>query len=246
MLKFWWDDYIVVVLAEDFERTVETVANVSPKADISPDTIIFDPKPTDTLFRLNRFEPVNHIPLAGRVPFLALHFSPSRMMRNICKRWGYVMGDPLGRSTKGILEPLQPTYQHGTTGLGYQESELDPLIRLLERKAKIRPSLSHFVSGGWIDPNQAAVGSTDKSEVSAIEQKKKQSITEPEDGLTLLFEKKLSLDFSYQNSDSQVMVLTTIKEEEEEDPTAAITLGPHPAEHNWYILDQQCGTSNYG
>jgi hypothetical protein len=65
------------------------------------------------------------------------------------------MGTLLGKHRQGILELLQLKCQSGTTRLGYQMTEQEQKVRLLQRQPRIKRSLSHFVSGGWIDPNQS-------------------------------------------------------------------------------------------
>ena len=56
-IKFRWGDDVIVVMVENLDR--ERVEEVSS---ISPQTVHFDPKPSDTLYRVNRFESVNFIP----------------------------------------------------------------------------------------------------------------------------------------------------------------------------------------
>jgi hypothetical protein len=129
---------------------MEAISTISTEANLSLETIHFDPWPDDTLFRLNCFEPVNHIPLVDRIPFLSSHGNPSQMMRNLCQRWEYVEGAPLGKDGQGIAEPIQALPKLGREGLEYQEWETSA------SRVPSKPiGLSHFVSAGIIDPNQS-------------------------------------------------------------------------------------------
>ena len=88
-------------MAENFDKEqVEVVSSVSQQ------TVWFDPKLSDTLYRVNRFEPINYIPDLERVSPLAVHSNPFRMVENLCHRWGYVKGTPLGRYGQGIAKPI--------------------------------------------------------------------------------------------------------------------------------------------
>ena len=101
MIKFCWGDDIVVVMAEKFDKEqVEAVSSVPLQ------TVWFDHKPSDTLYRVNRFEPVNFIPDLEHVSCLAIHCNPLRMVENLCHRWGYEKGAPLGRYGQRIVEPV--------------------------------------------------------------------------------------------------------------------------------------------
>ena len=101
MIKFCWGNDVVVVMAENFDKErVDAISSVSRQ------TVWFDPKPSDVLYRVNRFEPVNYIPDLECVSSLAVHSNPFRMVKNLCHRWGYMKGTPLGRHGQGIAEPI--------------------------------------------------------------------------------------------------------------------------------------------
>ena len=92
MIKFRCGHDIIVVMVENFDRERdEAVSSVSPQ------TVHFDPKPSDTLYRVNCFESINFIPDLERVSRLTAHGSPPRMVENLCCRWGYEKGAPLRR-----------------------------------------------------------------------------------------------------------------------------------------------------
>ena len=81
MIKFHWGDDIVVVMAKNFDKErVEVVSFVSLQ------TVQFDPKPSNTLYRVNRFELVNFIPDLERASHLAVHSNPFLIVENLCRR----------------------------------------------------------------------------------------------------------------------------------------------------------------
>ena len=102
-------------MAENFDmEQVEAVSSVSQQA------VQFDPKPLDVLYRVNWFESVNFIPDLERVSYLAVHCNPSQMVENICHRWGYAKGMPLGHHDQGIAEPIVAEERRDFEGLGYE------------------------------------------------------------------------------------------------------------------------------
>ena len=100
MIKFRWGDDVVIIMAENFDK-----GKVKAVSSISLQTIQFDPKPSDVLYRVNRFEPVNFIPVLERAS-MAVCSNPSLMFENLCCHWGYEMGTPLRRYDQGIVEPV--------------------------------------------------------------------------------------------------------------------------------------------
>jgi hypothetical protein len=120
-------------------------------------------------------------------------------------------------------------------------------VQLLRRPVPIVPSLSHFISAGFIDPNQS-VGTTQGGKKRlTTEQKQKQILVcqaeqeqqrqeDEYDGLSSLFQHTTIGD----QDDQSIMVLKA--DTLEEDPTKLITTDPHPAETNWYLLDPQDDT----
>ena len=91
MIKFRHGDDVIVVMAENFEK--ERIEAIAP---ISSHTIPFDPELSAALYRVNRCEPVSFVPDLECVNSLAVHSNPFRMVENVCHRWGYVKGAPLG------------------------------------------------------------------------------------------------------------------------------------------------------
>ena len=80
-----WDfrsgDEIIVVMVENFDKEpVDVISSVSRQ------TLRFEPKLSDIMYRVNRFEPVNYIPALERVDFLAVHNIPSQMVENVRHR----------------------------------------------------------------------------------------------------------------------------------------------------------------
>ena len=115
MIKFRYGDDIIIVVVENFDKEpVEVVSSVSQQ------TVQFDHKPSNDLYHANRFEPVNFILDLERVSSLAVHCNPSRMVENICRRWGYAKGTPLGRHGQQITEPIAAEERKDFEGLGYE------------------------------------------------------------------------------------------------------------------------------
>ena len=112
MIKFRWDNDIVAVMAENFDEG-------SVEEDSSLQTICFDPKPTDTLYHVTRFELVNFIPVLEHASHLAIHGSPLRMIENFCHRWGYAKGTLLGQYGQGIAELVKVEERRDHESLEY-------------------------------------------------------------------------------------------------------------------------------
>ena len=68
------DDIVAVVIFD--KEKVKAISSVSLQ------TVQFDPKPSNILYRVNRFELVNFIPDLQRV-ILAIHSNPSSMVENL-------------------------------------------------------------------------------------------------------------------------------------------------------------------
>ena len=101
MIKFRWGDDVIVVMVENFEKEwIEVISSISSR------TVQFDPELLNTLYRVNRSEPVNFITDLERVNTLAIHNNPFQMVKNVCHRWGYIKGTPLGQYSQGIAEPI--------------------------------------------------------------------------------------------------------------------------------------------
>ena len=82
MIKFRWGDDVVIVMVEDFEKErVKAVTSVSPQ------TVLFDHKPSDTLHHINRFELVNYIPDLECFSHLAICSNPFSIVENLYRRW---------------------------------------------------------------------------------------------------------------------------------------------------------------
>ena len=114
MIKFRWGDDVVIVMAENIDK--ERVKAVSS---VFLQTIQFDPKPSDTLYRVNRFWRVKFNPDLEHASHMAIHSNPSLMVENLCRRWGYEKGAPLGRYDQGIVEPITAKERRDFEGLGY-------------------------------------------------------------------------------------------------------------------------------
>ena len=149
MIKFRWGDGVIVVMAENFDRDrVEAVSSVSLQ------TVHFDPKPSDTLYRVNRFEPINFILDLECASRLAVHSSPFRMVENLCRRWGYEKGAPLGQYDQGIIEPITAEERRDHEGLGYNwQPHKDGCQCTRNRKLVLPRDLTNFTSVGVLDPN---------------------------------------------------------------------------------------------
>ena len=76
------------------------------------------------------------------------------MVENVCRRWGYEKGTPLGRHGQGIADPVT-TEEHGKfQGLGYEWQPRDgERLDSVRRKLVIPQDLTNFVSAGILDPN---------------------------------------------------------------------------------------------
>ena len=151
MIKFRWSDDVVVVMAENFDKDrIEAVSSVSQQ------TVQFDPKPSDTLYRVNRFEPINYIPDLERVNCLTIHSNPFRMVENLCHRWGYEKGTPLGQYGQRIAEPIMAEERRDFEGLGYDwQPHKDGRLRSRNRKIVIPRDLTNFTSAGVLNPNKS-------------------------------------------------------------------------------------------
>ena len=149
IIKFRWCDEIIVVMAESFDK--EPANAISS---VSQQTIRFDPKPSNVMYRVNRFELVNYIPDLECGNSLAVHSSSSRMVENICRRWGYAKGTPLGRHGQGIAEPIMAEEHRDFEGLGYDWQPRDgERLHSRSRKLVIPRDLTNFVSASVLDPN---------------------------------------------------------------------------------------------
>ena len=136
-------------MVESFDKElVDAISSVSQQ------TVRFDPKPSDVMYRVNRFEPVNYIPDFERVSYLAVHSNPSWMVENIYCRWGYAKGTPLGRHGKGSPKPITVEEHRDFEGLGYEWQPHDgEHLHSRNRKLVIPQDLTNFVSAGVLDPN---------------------------------------------------------------------------------------------
>ena len=106
------------------------------------------------MFRVNWFEPVNFIPILECVSSLAVHCNPSWMVENICRRWGYAMGMPVGRHGQGIVELVAAEERRHFEGLRYKWQPRDvEHPRLKNRMLVIPRDLTYFVSASVLDPN---------------------------------------------------------------------------------------------
>ena len=151
MIKFCWGHDVVVVMAKNFDK--ERVKAVSSA---SLQTVQFDPKPFDILYRVNRFEPVNFIPALEHARHLAIHSNPFLMVENLGRRWGYEKGEPLKRYIQGIAEPIIAEERRDFEGLGYNwQPRKDGHMRLKNRKLIVPRDLTNFTNVGILDPNQS-------------------------------------------------------------------------------------------
>ena len=76
------------------------------------------------------------------------------MVENICRRWGYEKGTPLGHHGHGIAEPVTTEEREKFQGLGYEWQPCDgECLHSGRRKLVIPRDLTNFVSVGILDPN---------------------------------------------------------------------------------------------
>ena len=76
------------------------------------------------------------------------------MVENICRRWGYAKGTPLGRHDQGIVEPIAAEERRDFEGLGYEwQSRDSEHLHSRNRKLVVPRDLTNFVSAGVLDPN---------------------------------------------------------------------------------------------
>ena len=149
MIKFRWGDDVVVVMVENFKKEkVEVVSSMSLQ------TVQFDLKPSDVLYHVNRFESVNIIPDLERASHLAIHSNSLLMVENLCCRWGYEKGTPLGRYGQGIVEPIAAAERRDFEGHGYDwQPHKEGFSCSKNRKLIIPWDLTNFTSEGTLDPN---------------------------------------------------------------------------------------------
>ena len=78
------------------------------------------------------------------------------MVENLCRRWGYEKGVPLGRYSQGIVEPITAEERRDHEGLGYDwQLHKDGHQRTKNRKLVIPRDLTNFISTGVLNPNQS-------------------------------------------------------------------------------------------
>ena len=76
------------------------------------------------------------------------------MVENICCRWGYTKGTPLGQHAQGIAEPVAAEERRDFQGLGYEWQLRDgERLHSRNRKLVIPQDLTNFVSAGVLDPD---------------------------------------------------------------------------------------------
>jgi hypothetical protein len=217
MLKFWWEDYVVVILAEDFERTSTDVSTISA-------TGISKFQPSNNTVYTDRYGPTDGIPPAKHITSVSNGGNPSQMMKNLYQRWDYTENTPLGKHAQGISEPIQVIPKLGKEGLGYQEQEVNKQLNLQKPTG-----LDRFVSAGTMDPNQ----SHETINIAKVATEQSSNLDQETDdqleGLSLLFREMCTSP-----QEPSIMITDTLTAEE--DPVGLITTDPHPAESNWYIL----------
>ena len=127
-----------------FEKEqIEVVSSVSSQ------TVQFDPELSNTLYRFNRSEPVNYILDFELINSFTNHNNTVQMVENVCRRWDYVMGTPLGRYGQGIAEPIMAEEQRDSKGLGYDlQSIEDRRPQPKNRRMTIPRDLTNFTSAG--------------------------------------------------------------------------------------------------
>jgi hypothetical protein len=224
MLKFWWEDYVVVILAEDFERTSTDVSTISA-------TGMNKFQPSSNTIYMDRYGPTDGIPPAKHITSIANGGNPSQMMKNLYQRWDYTENTPLGKHAQGISEPIQAIPKLGKEGLGYQEQEMNKQLN-----SQKPTGLDRFVSAGIMDPNQshetintARVAAEQSSSPDHTNLQTNQETDDQLEGLSLLFR-----EMCMSPQEPSIMITDTLTAEE--DPVGLITTAPHPAESNWYIL----------
>jgi hypothetical protein len=224
MLKFWWEDYVVVILAEDFERTSADEPAISA---ISMNKF----QPSSNTIYVDRYGPTDGIPPAKHITSVSNGGNPSQMIKSLYQRWGYTENTPLGKHAQGISEPIQVMPKFGKKGLGYQEQGTNEQLN-----SKKPTGLDRFVSVGIMDPNQsheatstARVSAEQSSSPNHTNSQTSQETDDQLEGLSLLFREMCTSP-----QEPSIMITDTLTTEE--DPVDLITTDPHPAESNWYIL----------
>ena len=78
------------------------------------------------------------------------------MIENLCRRWGYQKGIPLGWYGQGIIEPIAAEEQRDFEGLRYDwQSHEDEHLHSKNRKIAIPQDLTNFTNAGALDPNKS-------------------------------------------------------------------------------------------
>ena len=78
------------------------------------------------------------------------------MVKNLCHKWGYVKGTPLGRYGQGIAEPIMAEERKDSEGLGYDwQPHEDERMHSRNQKIVVPRVLTNFTSVGALDPNKS-------------------------------------------------------------------------------------------
>ena len=80
------------------------------------------------------------------------------MVKNVCHRWGYEKGTPVGHHYQGITELVTVEERKYHEGLEYEWQPRDgERLCLKNQKLMIPQDLTNFVSAGVLDPNTSPV-----------------------------------------------------------------------------------------
>jgi hypothetical protein len=228
MVKFWWNNTVVVVLAENFDQPLESVSAVTPEDAVDPPLIRLQSRSSDSRIRVDHMEPISLIPWVDRVPSLSYRFNPATMVKNLCQKWGYQRGTPLGLGGTGLLEPLELPENKSRAGLGYQRPHQVRGGPSPDKKGK---GWVRFVSAGFVNPNQSLAEPSNQGSKSGDEGVTAMS-EDTETSLVQLFEEGMSL--GQEAGDAGVCVLHE-SDLRVDDPQALISTRARASDSKWYF-----------
>jgi hypothetical protein len=162
------------------------------------------------------------------------------MVKNLCERWGYTIGTPLGKGGIGLLEPIQIKENARRRGLGYTGPNH---IKRSPKKGLIR-----FISAGFVNPNHnlpdIGLGQHDYQEKGkGVMEIRPEKGTFPEDEFALirLFEEGLSMRPREVSPAPEVCVVEE-KRGTFIDPVGYISTEASAANSRWYFASARKAT----